>query len=48
MRYASEAVEKMITSKVRKIKAKVTTQSISCTTGCPVTETAVFTTKLWG
>ena len=30
------------------IKAKVTTQSISCTTGCPVTETAVFTTKLWG
>lgn len=33
---------------LRNIKAKVTTQSISCTTGCPVTETAVFTTKLWG
>lgn len=30
------------------IKAKVISQSISCEPGCPVTETAVFTTKLWG
>lgn len=30
------------------IKAKVISQSINCTPGCPVTETAVFTTKLWG
>ena len=29
------------------IKAKVIKQSISCTPGCPVSETAVFTTKLW-
>lgn len=29
------------------IKARVTKQSISCTPGCPVTETATFTTKLW-
>lgn len=29
------------------IKAKVIAQSIKCTTGCPVTETAVYTTKLW-
>ena len=29
------------------IKAKVISQSISCTPGCPVTEKAVFTTKLW-
>ena len=29
------------------IKARVTKQSISCTSGCPVTETATFTTKLW-
>lgn len=29
------------------IKAKVTSQSIKCEEGCPVTETAVFTTKLW-
>lgn len=29
------------------VKARVTSQSISCTPGCPVTETAVFTTKLW-
>lgn len=29
------------------IKAKVTTQSIRCTTGCEVSETAVFTKKLW-
>lgn len=30
------------------IKAKVISQSIKCVPGCPVTETAVFTTKLWG
>lgn len=29
------------------VKAKVITQSIKCEPGCPVTETAVFTTKLW-
>lgn len=30
------------------IKAKVIKQSIKCTAGCQVSETAVFTTKLWG
>lgn len=30
------------------VKAKVIRQSIKCEPGCPVTETAVFTTKLWG
>lgn len=30
------------------IKAKVTSQTISCETGCTVSETAVFTNKLWG
>ena len=30
------------------IKAKVISQSISCEPGCPVTEKAVFTTRLWG
>lgn len=30
------------------IKAKVISQSINCTPDCPVTEKAVFTTKLWG
>ena len=29
------------------IKARVTSQSIECETGCKVTETAVFTQKLW-
>lgn len=29
------------------IKAKIVSQSISCTPGCPVTEKATFTTKLW-
>lgn len=29
------------------IKAKVVSQSIECSPGCPVTEKAVFTTKLW-
>lgn len=30
------------------IKAKVISQNIECRPGCPVTETAVFTEKLWG
>lgn len=30
------------------VKAKVTNQSIECATGCKVTETAVYSTKLWG
>lgn len=30
------------------VKAKVISQSIKCEPGCPVTETAVFTNKLWG
>lgn len=29
------------------VKAKVVSQNISCEPGCPVTEKAVFTTKLW-
>lgn len=29
------------------IKAKVISQSIQCSSGCKVTETAIFTTKLW-
>lgn len=29
------------------IKAKIIRQSIKCEPGCPVTETAIFTTKLW-
>lgn len=30
------------------VKAKVVSQTIDCSAGCKVTETAVFTTKLWG
>lgn len=30
------------------IKAKVISQSIKCVSGCPVSEKAVFTKKLWG
>lgn len=30
------------------IKARIVSQSIQCVPGCPVTEKAVFTTKLWG
>ena len=30
------------------VKAKVISQSISCEPGCPVSEKAVFTTRLWG
>jgi hypothetical protein len=29
------------------VKAKVISQTISCESGCPVTEKAVFTTELW-
>lgn len=29
------------------VKAKVVSQTITCEPGCPVSETAVFTTKLW-
>lgn len=30
------------------VKAKIVSQSIKCVPGCPVSEKAVFTTKLWG
>ena len=33
---------------LKNVKAKVINQTIECTPGCPVTETAVFTSKLWG
>lgn len=33
---------------VNNVKAKVISQSIKCEPGCPVTEKAVFTKKLWG
>ena len=33
---------------LNKVKAKVISQSIRCEPGCPVSETAVVTTKLWG
>lgn len=33
---------------ITNVKARVTEQSISCTSGCKVTETAVYTVKLWG
>ena len=32
---------------ITNIKAKVINQSIDCTAGCKVSETATFTTKLW-
>lgn len=35
-------------SGVTDVKAKVVKQSIKCIPGCPVTETAAFTKKLWG
>lgn len=31
-----------------RIRAKVISQSISCVTGCKVSETAIYTSKLWG
>ena len=33
---------------ITNVKAKVISQKIKCTPGCPVTEKAVFTTNLWG
>lgn len=32
---------------LKDVKAKIISQSIKCEPGCPVTEKAVFTTKLW-
>ena len=32
---------------ITNIKAKVISQTIRCEPGCPVTEKAIFTTKLW-
>ena len=32
---------------LRNVRAKVISQSIECVPGCPVQETAVYTTKLW-
>lgn len=32
---------------LKNVRAKVTAQTINCETGCPVEETAVYTTKLW-
>lgn len=33
---------------LKNVKAKIISQNISCTPGCPVEETAIFTKKLWG
>lgn len=33
---------------LKNIKARVISQEIECVPGCPVTETAIFTNKLWG
>lgn len=33
---------------IKNVKAKVIKQSIKCEPGCPVTETAIFTNRLWG
>lgn len=33
---------------INNVKAKIISQSIQCEPGCPVTEKAIFTTKLWG
>ena len=35
-------------AKLNNVKAKVIKQNIKCESGCQVTETAVFTIKLWG
>jgi hypothetical protein len=37
-----------ISAGLRDIKAKVISQSIKCDLGCQVSETAIFTKKLWG
>ena len=34
-------------AKLTNVKAKVISQSIKCEPGCPVTEKAIYTTKLW-
>lgn len=34
-------------AKLNYVRAKVISQTINCETGCPVEETAVYTTKLW-
>lgn len=33
---------------IKNVKAKIISQNIECVPGCPVTETAVFTNRLWG
>lgn len=33
---------------IHNVKAKVISQSIKCEPGCPVSEKAIYTTKLWG
>lgn len=33
---------------IKNVKAKVIRQTIKCTPDCPVSETAIFTSKLWG
>ena len=33
---------------IKDVKARIISQTIKCEPGCPVTEKAVFTTKLWG
>lgn len=38
----------MSNSKPLNVKARVISQSIKCEPGCPVTEKAIYTTKLWG
>ena len=35
-------------AEIKNVKAKVISQSIKCEPGCPVTEKALFTEKLWG
>lgn len=32
---------------IKNVKAKIVSQTIDCVPGCPVTETAVFTSQLW-
>lgn len=33
---------------IKNVKAKIVSQKIECIPGCPVTETVVFTNRLWG
>lgn len=33
---------------IKNVKAKIVSQKIECVPGCPVTETVVFTNRLWG